>query len=282
MAFPEPPVLSLVLNNTLTTEICADTVNCITGFQKQIFINGSYNKSVIIRPHDDSYIPFDNDFIETQSRLLDSSHDSTSNENNKIIVIAPNDVERFINILNESIRDSYNVIIDGRLDKLISIATIMFRDDVLVFDPFSLKIINIFNYTSNICKIPVAEMTLFRIIMLHIVKIILLMFRNTCVPFDVNMVYNIIKDAELKQYTNPELWILYNYFRAKHGSFRNDKESVSCVQPINHIMDLFMNGIFSLNASMLSLDVFSIDGVSYNDFLTSISNMIKMNIRSMY
>ena len=283
MIYPEPHVLHLNITETedVSPKICRETADNITRFRINTFMNGIYNNIVIIRPIDDSYVPFDNGFMETQARLMNLPLSDVGEV--KTILLQPNDVSGFFSVLTDYMQQQYNIIIDGRLDKFISIATILLRDDVLIFDSFSLKIMNIYNYTSNFCKISVAEMTLFRVVILHTIKLALSMFRNTNIPIDVIMLYRMITDVETKSYTNPELWVLYNYIRSKHSVFNNDRESVQIERiPTNIVIEQYVSSIIEMNPEALSVDAFALDGISYSHFLSAISQMIQSNVRSVF
>lgn len=225
------------------------------------FINGSYNNTLLIRPVDDSFVPFDTKFVETQAALL--------NLNGSVGVlrteiIQQNDVSGFMKLLREYIPKGYNIILDGRLEKLISVATLCLHDEVLVFDPFSLKISNIFSYTSNICKISPFEMTLFRIIMLHTVKLVLGFFRNINICFDAKEIYNIIVEVECRNVNVPELWVLSNYLRMKHGMFKNDCEHEEIKEhPMQKIMSYYTKSVVELDVEILSEDTWDMKGITY-------------------
>lgn len=244
------------------------------------FINGSYNNTILIRPIDDSFVPFDTTFMETQADLL---HLSSSVGKLCTEIVQPNDVDRFLHLLKNFIQKRYNIIIDARLEKFISIATLCLHDEVLIFDPFSLKISNIFSYTSNICKISPYEMTLFRIIMLHTAKLVLGFLRNVNIIFDAKEIYNIIIEVESRSTAVPELWIISNYLRMKHNMFRNDAERDEIKKhPMQIVSEYYIESIINMNVEVLSMDTWNMEGISYSNLMNAFGALMNGMVSTVF
>ena len=289
MSFPEIHVLQLNLPESSADSNNSDVKNnspvlcpeTISGFTPPVsYINGTYNNTLLLRPVDDSYVPFNNDFMETQARLMNLPLSSTGIL--EIKLISSSDVSTLISTISSYTSRFYNIIIDGRLDKLISISTLILRDNVLVFDAFSLKIFNIFNYTSNICKISISELTLFRTIMLHVLRLYLSFLRNFSINTDVNTLYRIILDVEQKSCPNPELWVLYNYIRLQHNNFRNDTTDNTTIDPVPYLMRHYTDAIIKMSPETLSCEFINNSSITYSHLLSSISGLIELNAPSVF
>jgi hypothetical protein len=289
MSFPEIHVLQLILpesendSNSIATKnispaLCPETISSFT--PPVSYINGTYNNTLLLRPVDDSYVPFNNDFMETQARLMNLPLSSTGIL--EIKIISASDVNTLVSTISSYTSRFYNIIIDGRLDKLISISTLILRDNVLVFDAFSLKIFNIFNYTSNICKISISELTLFRTIMLHVLRLYLSFLRNFSINTDVNTLYRIILDVEQKSCPNPELWVLYNYIRLQHNNFRNDSTDNAHIDPVPYLMHHYTDAMIKMSPEILSGEFINNSSITYSHLLSSISGLIELNTPSVF
>lgn len=260
-------------------EIPAEVIK-VLNVSPMSFINGSYNNTLLIRPVDDSFVPFDTTFMETQAGLL---HLSSSVGELHTEIVQPNDVKIFIELMKKFIQKRYNIIIDSRLEKFISIATLYLHDEVLVFDPFSLKISNIFSYTSNICKISPYEMTLFRIIMLHTAKLVLGFLRNVNLVFDAKEIYNIIIEVESRSTSVPELWVISNYLRMKHSMFKNTVEIEDVKKhSMQIVIEYYIESIINMNEKILSMDAWNMEGISYSALMNAFGALMNGMVSTVF
>lgn len=102
--------------------------------------NGAYNKTIVIREIDDTYL-----FIKNcEVRLLDRYNFRGFD---RIIESEPNK----------------NIIIDGRLNKLIYYAIMAYYDNILIYDIGDKQTHTIYAYISSVYKLPLAQLTLNRI-----------------------------------------------------------------------------------------------------------------------
>lgn len=204
-------------NNTQNITIDEDMKNYVSTFKNtNPHLNGLLIDTMMFREINDTYIPF-SCFIE---------------------IINPRNLHEFWIKYNEY-KETHNVIIDSRLILLITYAILKYNDDVLIFDPYTLKIKNIYQFTSDHFKIQTNELSITQIKYVFIIKLILTYYlRNIDISWNMNY---IIK--HLKQNTNISfIDILINCIGVQHTSDVN----------INNILTLSNKFIQYISINMLN------------------------------
>ena len=267
------------LKQFIAATICQQTITTMYPAISGTYINGSYNNTILLTPSTDNYIPFNNEFMYMQLQSMNMTNDICF----ETVTVHHNDVKVLKDLLKTYINKRYNIILDGRLTKLISIAVLLLHDEVLIYDPFSLRIMNIYNYTSDICKISITEMTLYRIIMLHAVKLLLSFITFTGITVDVTELFKHIIASEDKHYTSPEIVLFYNYLKPRYNVYNNPHLNDSCSDvPVNKVIQQYFNTIIELNDDVLSKEQWNLNGVSYQVFITALYSLLNHELPTVY
>lgn len=133
--------------------------------------NGLFQNTVLIREVDDTFI-----FFPCQIELIDQ-----------------NDLQKFWEMYDEY-KDCSNILIDSRLNLLISYAAIKYGENLLIYDPYTAQIKTIYYYCSDYFKIQTNELTINQIKQLFILKLLLSHFLYYLeIPWNVNNAVKNIK-----------------------------------------------------------------------------------------
>lgn len=135
-------------------------------------LNGSFPKTVLFRENDDTYVPFEH----------------------TTVLISPVNLTQFWEIY-ESYKHNYNIILDSRLQILIMYATLAYSDELIVYNSYTLKVINLYDYCSEMFKISAAELNIRQIQELFIMKMVISYFLYDCeIVWQVNQIISNLKD----------------------------------------------------------------------------------------
>lgn len=133
--------------------------------------NGLYDKTVLIRENNDTFVFFDCE----------------------ILIIDPSDLQSLWEYYNEYIHKA-NIVIDSRLCYLIFYAIIKYGDNILIYDPYVIKIKTVYNFCSDYFKIQNNELNIYQYSILLIVKLIISFFMSSLdIKWNVNDVIKQIK-----------------------------------------------------------------------------------------
>lgn len=134
--------------------------------------NGSFAKTVIFREVDDTYIGFPH----------------------KTVLISSTNLTKFWNEY-EKHKNEYNIVLDSRLQLLIMYATIAYADELIVYNTFTTKVVNLYDYCSDLFKITASELNIRQIQELFIMKMIISYYLvEQGIPWQVNQIMNNLKE----------------------------------------------------------------------------------------
>jgi hypothetical protein len=102
--------------------------------------NGAYNKTVVVREVDDTYIFIKNCTVERINRK---------------------DFLGFNEIIERN--QTKNIVIDGRLDTLIYYSILEYYDNILIYSITDKKIHTVYNFIASVYKVPLSQLTLNRV-----------------------------------------------------------------------------------------------------------------------
>lgn len=177
--------------------------------------NGSFTNTIVLRECDDTFITF----------------------RHKTVLISSTNLTKFWKVY-ETYKSTHNIVIDSRLQLLIMYATMAYADELLVYNAYKPKIINLYDYCSDLFKIAASELNIRQIQELFIMKMIISYYLSACgIPWQVNQIMNNLK--ELHRYCangitkKSILDIMINYIRCRSvESF--DRSHVSTLYELFH------------------------------------------------
>lgn len=188
--------------------------------------NGSFAKTVIFREIDDTYIGFPH----------------------QTILISSTNLTKFW-FYYEKFKTEHNIVLDSRLQLLIMYATIAYADELIVYNAFTTRVVNLYDYCSDLFKITASELNIRQIQELFIMKMIISYYLyEQNIPWQVNQIMNNLK--ELHTYSTigaskkTIIDIMINYIRC--GSVNNfDRGNVEKLFKRFH--DYFSTKAYSLS-----------------------------------
>lgn len=141
-------------------------------------LNGSFRKTKVFRDVDDTFITFDYEFVH----------------------ISPTNLSQFWRMY-EKYKNTFNIIIDSRLQLLIMYATLAYADELLVYNTYTTRVVNLYTYCSDLFKIAASELNIQQIQELFLMKMIISYYLQSCsIQWQVNQIISNIK--ELHKYTS--------------------------------------------------------------------------------
>lgn len=177
--------------------------------------NGSFNDTIILREHDDTFITF----------------------RHKTVLISSTNLTRFWKVY-ETYKSTHNIVIDSRLQLLIMYATMAYADELLVYNTYKPSIVNLYDYCSDLFKIAASELNIRQIQELFIMKMIISYYLSEIsIPWQVNQIMNNLK--ELHRYCasgitkKSILDIMINYIRCRSVD-QFDRNHVSSLYELFH------------------------------------------------
>lgn len=139
--------------------------------------NGSFKNTIVFREVDDTFISFPHTTVKVSSTNLTQfwkAYEQYKNDN--------------------------NIILDSRLQLIIMYATLAYADELLVFNSFTTKVVNLYDYCSDLFKIAASELNIRQIQELFIMKMVISFYlADKSIPWQVNQILNNLK--ELHTYT---------------------------------------------------------------------------------
>lgn len=192
-------------------------------FTSRFHINGTFRDTILFRETDDTFISFPH----------------------TVITIPPTNLTFFWKQY-ESYKNTHNILIDSRLQILIMYAALAYADELLVYNSYKMKIVNIYDYCSDLFKISASELNITQIQELFIIKLFISYYLQKCdIGWRINQVISNLK--ELHRYQTTELQnktiidILMNYIKCPSIESFN-KNNVSIMFKL--INDYFGNNAF--------------------------------------
>lgn len=177
--------------------------------------NGSFAQTVIFREADDTYIGFPH----------------------QTVTISPVNLTKFW-FYYEKYKTDYNIVLDSRLQLLIMYTTIAYADELIVYNAYTAKVVNLYDYCSELFKIAASELNIRQIQELFIMKMVISYYLyDQGIPWQVNQIINNLK--ELHTYSaigvtkKTIIDIMANYLRC--GSVNNfDRNNVERLFKLFH------------------------------------------------
>lgn len=189
-------ILATHQHNT-STDITNVNATCTSTFTTahNTHMNGSFLKTVIFRNADDTFISFDYECI----------------------ILSPTNLTSFWNAY-EKYKHTHNILIDSRLQIIIMYAALAYADEILIYNSYTTRIMNLFDYCSDIFKISAFELNIRQIQELFIMKMVISYYLHDCsIQWQVNQIINNLK--ELHKYDANEIGkksiidIMMNYIK---------------------------------------------------------------------
>jgi len=114
-----------------------------------------------------------NNGLFTKNCIFRSKNDTILNiQHDKVIIINNTDITQFMKYYEE-IKNEYNIIIDSRLNILISFFIVYIDYTIFVYNPYTLKINTLFEYISSTYDTLPFELSTNQIRIISVVKIII-------------------------------------------------------------------------------------------------------------
>lgn len=136
-----------------------------------LHVNGSFKNNVVLRDHDDTFIMFPH----------------------QTIIISPVNLSNFWSTY-EQLKTSVNVIIDSRLELIVMYAALAYADELIVYNSYTTKIMNLYDYCSDKFKIPAHELNIRQIQELFIMKMVISYYLHDCsIAWQVNPIITNLK-----------------------------------------------------------------------------------------
>lgn len=166
------------IDRNIDVNIDSDLINMVNdqkqfGTHKfdQLYTNGLYVQSIMIRERDDTFIPF----------------------KCKVEIVQHNELQSFW-ILFEKYISEYNIIIDSRMNLIIPYAIIRYNDNVLIYDVQTTKIITIYDYCNTYFKTNIDELNMSQIKEIFIIKLLLTYYLYYLdIPWNITNIINSMK-----------------------------------------------------------------------------------------
>lgn len=159
--------------------------------------NGTFKDTVVFRENDDTFITFPH----------------------TLELISPVNLSQFWSAY-EKYKHTHNIVIDSRMQLLIMYSALAYADELIVYNPYTTKIVNLYDFCSDLFKISAAELNIRQIQELFIMKMVISYFLyDNGISWQVNQIISNLK--ELHKYTavgtskKTIIDILMNYLRCR-------------------------------------------------------------------
>lgn len=212
-------------------------------------LNGSFLETIIFREKDDTFISFECN----------------------VVLISPFNLTQFWN-LYELYKNTYNILIDSRLQIIIMYAALAYADEILIYNSFTTRIMNLFDYCSDLFKISAFELNIRQIQELFIMKMIISFYLRDCnIQWQVNQIISNLK--ELHRYEVNEvnkksiIDIMMNY--------------IKCVS-IDEVNKQNVTKLYQLFGKYFSLNVFKFADSEMDDIILSKWKIDNLKLEDVY
>lgn len=216
-------------------------------------LNGSFEKTIIIRHIDDTFISFD------------------------CTICIVSTLSEFWQTYDEH-KDTNNVLIDSRLDHFIAYAAIKYSDNVLIYDSYTGKVKTIYTYVSDLFHIQTNELTITQIKKLFIMYLLVIIYAKALnINWNVTTLIRLIKQI-YNDSPQDMTDIIITYIKIQTQSSINSSNVKNILILIN---DAFASSAYE-SESAPTIKPWDIDNVTGYEFFIALSILRNNNYHFAY